>query len=209
MKVQMIKNSLFSILIAVFLLSCSSKTIEYNELESFDSNNNLIAVIEIPAGTNYKIEYQPERNIFEIDSTKDKPRVIQFLPYPVNYGFIPSTKSALGKNSDPLDILVYSKPIKTGQILAVKPIAILKMLDDGEADDKVLSIPLDEKYHIMDIENFADLSKNHSQLRDMIAEWFLYYDKNADIQILGWFDESKALKTIKDLQTNKLPTDGQ
>lgn len=209
MKVQMIRNSLLGIFIASFLLSCSSKTIKYDELDSFDSENNLRAVIEIPAGTNDKIEYKSERNVFEIDSTEGKPRVIQFLPYPVNYGFIPSTKSALDKNSDPLDILVYSKPIKTGQILAVKPIAILKMLDEGEADDKILSIPLDEKYKIINIENFADLSENHSQLRDMIAEWFLDYDKKADIQILGWLDESKALKTIKDLQTHKLPTDGQ
>jgi inorganic pyrophosphatase len=197
------------LIIAAFLASCSSKTIDYNELSSFDSDNNLRAVIEIPAGTNDKIEFKPERNRFEVDSLDGEPRIIKFLPYPVNYGFIPSTVSSKDKTSDPLDVLVYSKPIKTGQIIAVRPIGILKMLDDDEADDKILSVPVDEKYHIIDIKNFADLSENHSQLRDMIAEWFLNYDKSADIKILGWSDESKALEIINSLQTGKITSNGE
>lgn len=198
-----------SVLVLVLLLmSCSSKTIDYQDLASFDKEKQLRAVIEIPTGTNNKIEYKPARNSFEIDSLDGQPRVINFLPYPINYGFVPSTRTSKN-DDDPLDILVYAKPLQTGQIITVRPIGILKMTDDGEIDDKVLSIPVDSKYQIIEIENFEDLSQNHPKIRDMIANWFLYYDKNADIKILGWSDESKALKDIKALQIPKPQADGQ
>ncbi len=176
---------------------------DYNSLSSFDENDNLRAVIEIPVGTNDKIEYRVERNTFETDSLNGQPRVIEFLPYLVNYGFIPSTGISKKGYADPLDVLVYAKPLKTGQIIGVKPIGILKMLDDGEEDDKVLCVPIEKKYQIIDIKDFQDLSVNHPEIRNMISDWFLNYDKNADIQILGWLDESKALSVIRKIQTNK------
>lgn len=180
----------------MLLLSCSSKSIDYSSLTSFDQDNNLRAVIEIPVGTNDKIEYNPERNTFEIDSLEGNPRVIDFLPYPVNYGFIPSGTI---NNTDPLDVLVLGKPLRTGQVVAVKPLGILKMTDDGEVDDKILSIPVNSNLQTIKIIDFQDLSENYPKIRDMIADWFLHYDKNADIQILGWSDEDKALEKIKGL----------
>lgn len=207
-KKLMLKNKFLYLFTSLFIFACSSKGIDYKTLDSFDKKQNLRAVIEIPAGTNDKIEYKPARNSFEIDSLDGQPRVINFLPYPINYGFVPSTRTSKN-DDDPLDILVYAKPLQTGQIITVRPIGILKMTDDGEIDDKVLSIPVDSKYQIIDIENFEDLSQNHPKIRDMIANWFLYYDKNADIKILGWSDESKALKDIKALQISKPQADGQ
>lgn len=195
-------------ILAFGLVSCSSETINYKDLSSFDKDNNLRAVIEIPVGTNDKIEYNLEQNTFEIDSLEGKPRVINFLPYPVNYGFIPSTKTS-DDLEDPMDILVFSKPLKTGQIVAVRPIGILKMIDDGEVDDKILSIPTDSQYHIIDIKDFDELSQNYPELRNMIANWFLYYDKAAEIQILGWSDESNALNHVRLLQTSKISSNGQ
>lgn len=207
-KKLMLKNKFLYLFTSLFIFACSSKGIDYKTLDSFDKKQNLRAVIEIPAGTNDKIEYKSARNSFEIDSLDGKPRVINFLPYPINYGFVPSTRTSKN-DDDPLDILVYAKPLQTGQIITVRPIGILKMTDDGEIDDKVLSIPVDSKYQIIDIKNFEDLSQNHPKIRDMIANWFLYYDKNADIKILGWSDESKALKDIKALQISKPQADGQ
>lgn len=207
-KKLMLKNKFLYLFTSLFIFACSSKGIDYKTLDSFDKKQNLRAVIEIPAGTNDKIEYKPARNSFEIDSLDGQPRVINFLPYPINYGFVPSTRTSKN-DDDPLDILVYAKPLQTGQIITVRPIGILKMTDDGEIDDKVLSIPVDSKYQIIDIKNFEDLSQNHPKIRDMIANWFLYYDKNADIKILGWSDESKALKDIKALQISKPQADGQ
>lgn len=195
----MLKTSLSFIFLSFLLMSCSSKTIDYKTLSSFDKENNLRAVIEIPTGTNDKIEYKPKRNAFEMDTLNGKVRVIKFLPYPVNYGFIPSTVMAkdLGGDGDPLDILVFGKPLKTGQVISVSPIALLKMTDEGEQDNKILSIPVNVNDQIIPIKNFDDLSQNYPEIRNMIAEWFQNYDKSSDIEILGWFDESLALKEVE------------
>jgi len=201
----MLKNKPVLVLIILFLVACSSKGINYLELNSFDESKHLQAVIEIPLGTNDKIEYNPSENIFEQDTLNGKPRVIQFLSYPVNYGFIPSTSMNRDQqgDGDPLDVLVLGKPLKTGQVLAVKPIGLLLMKDNSEQDNKVLSIPIDEKLQTLSIENFEDLSKNHSKVREMIGEWFRGYDKNAKIEILGWSDENRALEEIEKWQLSK------
>ncbi|RRO17405.1 inorganic diphosphatase [Flavobacteriaceae bacterium 14752] len=206
----MLKNKSALLIAILLLISCSSKSINYAELNSFDQNNNLQAVVEIPVGTNDKIEYNPLNNHFEQDTLKGAPRIIQFLGYPVNYGFIPST--VMNKNQDgdgdPLDALILGKPLKTGQIISVKPIGLLKMKDGGELDNKILGIPVHEKYQTLNIKNFKDLSQNHPKLREIIGEWFLNYDNTSKIEILGWTDEAMALKEVEKWQTSKANTGG-
>ena len=201
----MLINKLLPIAGILLLVACSSKSINYAELNSFDNKDNLQAVVEIPVGTNDKIEYNPTNNRFEQDTLNGVPRVIQFLNYPANYGFIPSTAMTTQGHGDgdPLDILILGKALKTGQIIAVKPIGILKMKDDGALDSKILSIPTDRKYQTLDIKDFKDLSQNHTKIREMLAEWFQYYDKTAEVEILGWFDENYALKEVEKWQIKK------
>ncbi|MBS3739036.1 MAG: inorganic diphosphatase [Psychroflexus sp.] len=198
----MLNNKLLPLVGILLLASCSSKSINYAQLNSYDINDNLQAVVEIPVGTNNKIEYNPTNNRFEQDTLNGGPRVIQFLSYPVNYGFVPSTSMRTQGNGDgdPLDILILGKTLKTGQIIAVKPIGMLRMKDNGALDNKILSVPTESKYQTLDIKSFKDLSQNHSKIREMLAEWFQYYDKTASIEILGWFDESYALKEVEKWQ---------
>ncbi len=206
----MLKNKLLLLITILLLISCSSKSIDYAELNSFDQKNDLQAVVEIPVGTNNKIEYNPLNNRFEQDTLNGAPRNIQFLGYPVNYGFIPST--VMNKNQDgdgvPLDVLIFGKPLRTGQIISVKPIGLLKMKDGGEIDNKILGIPVEEKYQTLNIKNFKDLSQNHPKIREIIGEWFLNYDKTSEIEILGWTDEAMALKEVEKWQTSKASTGG-
>jgi len=198
----MLNHKLPLSLLIIFLISCSSKSLEYHKIKSYDDNGHLQAIIEIPAGTNAKIEYNSKLNQFQQDSINGQPRSIQFLPYPVNYGFIPSTKMLKAQNGDgdPLDVLVLSKVLKTGQVLSVKPIGLLKMKDGQVWDNKVLSIPIDKKFQTLDIKNFKDFSSNHNFMREMIGKWFQHYDKMAQIEILGWSDESLALKEVEKWQ---------
>lgn len=201
----MLRNNLFFLIFLLLLSACSSKSIEYSKLNSFNQNNQLQAVIEIPVGSNDKIEYNSKHNTFLQDTLNGKPRVIQFLGYPVNYGFIPSTfmSKNLNGDGDPLDVLVLGKALQTAQIIAVKPIALLQMKDGGELDNKILSVPIDEKYKSLDIQNFKDFSENHFAIREIIGKWFLNYDKSAQIEIMGWYDEDMALSEIQKWQTSE------
>jgi inorganic pyrophosphatase len=62
--------------------------------------------------------------------------------YPANYGFIPQTYC---DDDDPLDVLVLGQEaVVPLSIVMAKPIGLMKMLDQGEADDKVIAVHADD-----------------------------------------------------------------
>lgn len=108
------------------------------DLPSFARPGVLNAVIEISAGTNMKQAYDPRAGDIVPVMSDGKPRRIEFLPYPGNYGFIPSTfmDPAWGGDGHALDVLVLSEYVPVGTLMEVVPIAVLKLVEAGERDDK-------------------------------------------------------------------------
>lgn len=160
--------------------------------------NGINVVVEIPAGTNQKIEYQKDRKSFEADQKHGKARQIDFLPYPGNYGFVPSTlmgKEA-GGDGDPVDVLLLCEALPTGSIVEARPIGALQLLDEGELDTKIIAIPLDTALQTITPENFTDFSIRYDGARHIIETWFFYYDGLGTNTFEGWLDEAKALALI-------------
>ena len=62
-----------------------------NDVAFSVSDKVLNAVVEIPAGTSQKWEVDKISSQIEWEKRKGKYRVIDFLAYPGNYGFIPQT----------------------------------------------------------------------------------------------------------------------
>lgn len=88
------------------------------------------AIIEIPTGSNYKYEIDKDTSELVLD------RVLQYN-LPANYGYIPNTMSPDG---DPLDIFIISKlPLVPKSRVKVNIIGVLKCLDNGVEDDKIIS----------------------------------------------------------------------
>src|SRR4051812_50046831 len=91
----------------------------------------LTAVIEIPAKSRNKYELDKETGLIKLDRV-----LYSAVHYPGDYGFIPRT---LSEDNDPMDILVrINEPTFPGCQIEARPIAVLKMLDRGEPDEKVL-----------------------------------------------------------------------
>jgi len=90
-------------------------------------------VIEIPTGSLSKIEYDQEKETFNID------RVLSTnLSFPFNYGFIPGTWEA---DADPLDAVVLSsKPLQTGNIVETRVIGMLATTDEKGTDTKLITV---------------------------------------------------------------------
>lgn len=156
-------------------------------------------VIEIPAGTNHKIEFQKDQNRFENDQENGQDRVIDFLPYPGNYGFIPSTMMDLsrGGDGDALDVLVLCESLPTGTIIETQPIATLLLRDNGEIDTKIIAIPSDPSLQIFSIENFQDFLIHHDAAKRIIESWFLSYKGPGQMELIRWEDDQYALKEIE------------
>ena len=133
--------------VLILLTFGACKSVDLNSITSFSPQGHVHAVVEIPAGTNKKIEYNKTTKKFEVDQRNGKDRIIQFLPYPGNYGFIPSTFSdpTKGGDGDPLDVIVISEHVASGTLLEVIPLGMLKLIDDNELDYKLIAIPAEEK----------------------------------------------------------------
>ena len=107
-------TSIFFTSAMMFLTGCSDVSretvIDFENLPTY-TEQGINVVVEIPAGTNHKIEFDKKNKKFVVDQKNGKDRIIDFLPYPGNYGFIPSTymDPAVGGDGDALDVLVIGE----------------------------------------------------------------------------------------------------
>lgn len=92
------------------------------------------AIVEIPKGSRNKYEYNKQDGLIKLDRV-----LYSSLHYPGDYGLIPHT---FCEDGDPLDILVMiNEPTFAGCIIEARPIGVFRMLDRGEADNKILAVP--------------------------------------------------------------------
>lgn len=91
------------------------------------------AFIEISKGSKMKYELDKETGLIAVD------RILHTsTQYPWNYGLLPLTLAADG---DPLDVLVISsEPIIPGALAKCRPIGVMRMIDSGEQDDKIIAV---------------------------------------------------------------------
>ncbi len=96
--------------------------------------DDFIAVVEIPKGSKNKYELDKETGLIILD------RILHTSThYPANYGFIPRT---YGDDLDPLDVLVLcSEPLDPLTLVRCYPIGVIKMLDSGKSDEKIIAVP--------------------------------------------------------------------
>ena len=170
----------------------------YYKIPTYANNNTVNAIIEIPAGTNHKIEYKPYVNKFINDTENEEERIIDFLPYPANYGFIPSTMmdTARGGDGDALDIIVIGEYLEMKSIIEVIPIAVLQLSDRGETDDKIVAVPADNDLQIISATTFNELKQNYPKILEILKTWFTSYKGVGKMKFNGWLDEKSAVKEI-------------
>lgn len=95
------------------------------------------AIIEIPAGSSTKFEYDKDYGIFRMDRV-----LYTSTHYPANYGFIPKTYA---EDDDPLDILVLCrKELPTGTLVRARVIGVFHMVDEDSNDEKILAVAMDD-----------------------------------------------------------------
>lgn len=194
-----------SVLVVLIVFSCQSEGGDVYHAPAFTESGAINAVIEIPAGTNRKIEFNEENEDFETDQKDGKDRIIDFLPYPANYGFIPSTlmDKERGGDGDALDVLVIAAAQSTGTLMAIRPIAVLNLIDDGKIDTKIIAVPADSSLQIIQVDNFEDFLIKYNAGMRIIETWFLNYKGLGVTRLKNWGNEHDALMEIKKWQTGE------
>ncbi|QUH22266.1 inorganic diphosphatase [Methanobacterium alkalithermotolerans] len=146
------------------------------------------AVIEIPKGSRNKYEYDKDMEAFALDRVLYSPFV-----YPAEYGIIPQT---IYDDGDPMDILVLmEEPTFPGCVIESRPIGVMRMIDGGDQDDKILAVPVQDPRY----EEVKDISDVPPHLLKEIEHFFKEYKhlEGKSTQILGWENAEKAFKAIE------------
>jgi len=112
--------------------------------------------------------------------------------YPGDYGLIPRT---LHEDGDPLDVLVLVKEQTfPGCMIDVRPLGVLRMLDRGEPDDKILAVALRDPYY----EEFFDIADIPQHVLKEVEYFFSTYKdlEGKRVQIVGWEKSEAAMRVI-------------
>jgi inorganic pyrophosphatase len=154
-------------------------------------------VVEIPSGSTEKWEVNKKSGIIEPDSLDGKARIINYLGYPGNYGFIPQTllPKSKGGDGDPLDIIAIGNAAPRGSILRCKIIGVLKLIDTGEMDDKLIAIA--ENSTLQDITNIEELKASYPGMLVIIETWFTNYKGQSKMKSSGYQGFENALEMIE------------
>src|SRR5712675_2975287 len=90
-------------------------------------------IIEIPFGSSVKYELDKASGLIKLDRV-----LYSAVYYPANYGFIPQT---LGDDHDPLDIMILCRePIQPLCLVPARVIGVMRMIDQGLGDEKILAV---------------------------------------------------------------------
>jgi inorganic pyrophosphatase len=145
-------------------------------------------IVEIPRGT---------RNKYEYDERAGRIRLERQLPasvtYPVDYGYIPGTLAADG---DPLDALVLlDEPAVPGCIVTALPLGVLRVVDKGRADPKILCVLADRREQ----EVRRDLEDLPAHQLEEIGHFFTVYkdlDEGEEVRVDGFAGAEEAAEEI-------------
>ena len=150
------------------------------------SEEGFIACIEISKGAKTKYELDKESGYIILD------RVLHTsVQYPANYGLIPKTLSLDG---DPLDVLVVcSESLVPHSLVRCYPIGVIKMLDNGFWDEKIIAIPFgDPTYN--EYKSIFNLPKHISD--ELVHFLSVYKDLENKVTEVGEMQDEKVAKSV-------------
>ena len=146
------------------------------------------AVIEIPKGSSCKYELDKKTGMLRLD------RVLYTAThYPANYGFIPRTYADDG---DPLDVLVLcSEQIFPMTLVKVYPIGVMRMIDGGKLDDKIIAVPFSDPTY----RGIKSIDELPAHIFDEIMHFFTVYKQleNKQTAVKELFDYKDAIEIVR------------
>jgi inorganic pyrophosphatase len=121
-------------------------------------------IVEVSAGSINKYELITESGQLKLDRVG-----YSSLAYPFTYGAIPMTWD---EDSDPLDVEIVNitEPLVPGSLVEIRVIGVMKFIDGGEVDDKIIAVLNDDRR--------SDHIKSYKDLGEYWEKETKYYWEN-------------------------------
>ncbi len=187
-------NFLFKVII-FFLVVFFSKLLFSNPVNEIDIKNKdgfYNFFVEIPAGTKQKWEVNKQDGILEWEKKKGKKRVVKFLSFPGNYGFIPQTR---GDDGDALDVIDLDESVKRGTIKNIRIIGGLYFEDKKKEDIKFIGV--DPNGTFGNIETIQELLLNKFSVLEILRTWFESYKKSGKMVFFKFLENYESVEIIE------------
>ncbi len=116
-----------------------------------------------------------------------------------DYGMVPDT---LGDDGDALDaLLIIHESVPSGVVVPSRVIGYMKMVDDGENDEKLVVVADDDEFH----RHIQDIDDVPGHWKKAVQHSFEHYKdlKGKTVTISGWANKAEALKLIERSRTDK------
>jgi inorganic pyrophosphatase len=156
--------------------------------------NEINVVIEIQKGGGQnKYEMDKDTGVLTLDRVNGTT-----AGYPADYGYVPAT---LCEDGDPLDaLLIIDESVVHGAVVPCRPIGVLYMIDDGEADEKLVCVPSKDisKDHIKEVE---DIDPNFKKRVEHFYKTYKAWKNNwqgTSVEYKGWGNADDAKKVIEE-----------
>ena len=153
-----------------------------------ESPETVVGIIEIPKNSRAKYELDKDSGMLILDRV-----LYSSINYPENYGFIPQTYC---DDNDPLDILVLSQiAIVPMCLVEAKVIGVMRMLDCGEKDDKIIAVAKND----MSVNHINDITELPPHLVKELRSFFEDYKKleNKTVIVEDFQGKDIAIEVIK------------
>lgn len=146
-------------------------------------------IVEINKGSKNKYEIDKKTGLIALDRVA---HTTQDFPY--DYGFVPRT---YWHDKDPLDVvLLTTHSLLPGILVRARPVAIMRVIDDGEVDDKIIAVPVDDPRFA----NTKDLSDINSHTLKEMEHFYSTYKKLQDkvVEVKGFKDKKEAQEAFEE-----------
>lgn len=151
------------------------------------------AIVEVTSNSINKYELVTESGQLKLDRVG-----YSSLSYPFTYGAIPMTWDS---DNDPLDLMILNvtEPLVPGSLVEARVIGVMKFIDGGEVDDKIIAVLNDDK-RVEHINSVKDLGEHFEKETTYYWEHYKDLKKPGTGKVEGFFDKDEAIKVLKECE---------